>query len=203
VSHDHATALMAAYLCGDARAFDALFTQLAPSVRRVLERFHCPADLADELTQVTFLKMHRARATYLPGAPVLPWVLTIARNAFRDACRAGRGRRRHEVLTTDGTLPERPVTTDGGDAFDALSDDEQRVIQEAIEALPANQREALLMLKVEGMTLKEVAAATGASVGAVKLRAHRAYEALREALRVFDARRELNDAALRVRKGAA
>ncbi len=177
---------MEAYCNGDRRAFDELFAQLAPRVMLTLMRLSRSRELAEELTQVTFLKVHRARETYIPGSHVLPWVTAIARNVYIDAYRAGRNRKRRELLTTEGTLPEpdpddSPSTGDGN-ALDTLSDEDQRILQETIDALPANQREALLMLKVEGLSLKQIAAATGSTVGAVKLRAHRAYEALREAL---------------------
>lgn len=52
-----------------------------------------------------------------------------------------------------------------------------------IAALPEAQREVLVMLKVSGMSLEEVARATASTVGAVKQKAHRAYVALRRAMR--------------------
>ena len=55
--------------------------------------------------------------------------------------------------------------------------------EELIAVLPASQREVVSMLKVSGMSLEEVARATASSVGSVKLKAHRAYEKLREVLK--------------------
>ncbi len=177
---------MDAYCAGDRRAFDELFQRLAPKVNVLLLRLSRNRELAEELTQVTFLKVHRARETYVPGSKVFSWVMAIARNVYIDAYRKNRVLRRHESLTNEGVLPEpsrdsRPL--DHG-AFEALSDEEQQLIQDTIDALPATQREALILLKVEGLSLKQVAEITGASVAAVKVRAFRAYEALRGALGV-------------------
>lgn len=178
-------ALMDAYCKGDRRAFDELFARLAPKVNVLLLRLSRNRELAEELTQVTFLKVHRARDTYVPGSKVFSWVMAIARNVYIDAYRKNRVQRRHETLTDEGVLPEpaRHSSADAG-AFDALRDEEQKLIQDTIDALPATQREALLLLKVEGLSLKQVAEITGASVAAVKVRAFRAYEALRNALGV-------------------
>ncbi len=176
---------MERYCQGDRRAFEALFARLAPKVNVLLLRLSRNRDLAEELTQVTFLKVHRARETYVPGSKVFSWVMAIARNVYIDAYRKNRVKRRHEALTDEGVLPEPTrlsYTESAGQG--ELSDEEQRLIQETIDNLPATQREALIMLKVEGMSLKEVAAVTGASVAAVKVRAFRAYEALRGALGV-------------------
>ncbi len=178
--------LMDAYLKGDRAAFDELFHQLAPKVNVFLLRLSHDRELAEELTQVTFLKVHRARDTYAPGSRVFSWVMAIARNVYIDAYRKKRVRRRHESLTDEGVLPEPPRDIGGVDAeaFATLSDDEQALVQRTIDELPPTQREALLLLKVEGLSLKQVSEITGASVGAVKVRAFRAYEALRNALGV-------------------
>jgi RNA polymerase sigma-70 factor (ECF subfamily) len=177
---------MEAYCQGDRHAFDALFQRLAPKVNVLLLRLSRNRELAEELTQVTFLKMHRARDTYVPGSKVFSWVMAIARNVYIDAYRKNRVSRRYEVLTDEGALPEpaRDSQSDATSPLDALSDDDQKLIQDTIDALPATQREALLLLKVEGLSLKQVSEITGASVAAVKVRAFRAYEALRGALGV-------------------
>jgi RNA polymerase sigma-70 factor (ECF subfamily) len=178
-------ALMTRHCEGDRKAFEILFAHLAPRVNMLLLRLSRNRELAEELTQVTFLKVHRARETYVPGAKVVPWVMAIARNVYIDAYRKHRVKRRYETLTEEGTLPEsaRVPYTDAANLVE-LSEEAQRRIQETLDNLPANQREALMLLKVEGMSLKEVAAVTGASVAAVKVRAFRAYEALRNALGV-------------------
>jgi RNA polymerase sigma factor (sigma-70 family) len=176
-------ALMEAYCNGDRRAFDALFAQVAPKVSAVLFAMSRDRLLTEDLVQVVFLKVHNARDAYVRGAPVMPWFKAIARNVYIDWYRQRRSSRLR--LTAEGELPEpRPDPTPEGDALDGLTDDERALVFATIDALPPLQREALIALKVEGLSLKQIAAATGTSVGAVKLRAHRAYEALRDALGV-------------------
>ncbi len=175
--------LMEAYCAGDLAAFDELFHRAAPRVRAVLRCMARNPVLADDLTQITFLKVHRGRDTWVRGAPVMPWLTAIARRTYFDARRAMRHDR--TVLTPEGDLPEPPfAATPGLDALDALSEDEQRTLQTAMDNLPSTQREALQMLKIDGLSLKDVARITGVSVGAVKVRLHRAYTALRHALGV-------------------
>src|SRR5687767_1979895 len=100
-------ALMEAYCQkSDRHAFDELFRRLAPKVNVLLLRLSRNRDLAEELTQVTFLKVHRARETYVPGSKVFSWVMAIARNVYIDAYRKNRVLRRHELLTDEGLLPE-------------------------------------------------------------------------------------------------
>lgn len=172
---------MEALLDGDARAFEALYARLAPRVRGLLRALGTDPRTADDLTQTTFLKVHRARESYRRGAPVEPWVFAIARRSLIDAKR--RTKRRPELLSADGTMPEPEQEPIGaGDGFDRLDDAQLKALQQGMEALPPTQREALVLLKVEGLSIAEAAAVAGTSTGALKVRAHRAYEALRKAL---------------------
>jgi RNA polymerase sigma-70 factor (ECF subfamily) len=152
--------LMERYSAGDAGAFGDLYRALAPRVFAYLCRSLGDRDLAREVLQETFLRLHRVRARYQVGERVLPWVLTIAGNLRRDLLRR-RGRRRETP-----TEPE---------------DLEARLLA-AVRALPPGQRDVILLHKYEGLSFDEVARATGTTVGAVKLRAFRGYETLRRRL---------------------
>ena len=95
---------MDAFLDGDARAFDGLFRLLSPRVMNLLRYMSGDARVAEDLTQVTFLKVFRARDTWRRGSAVEPWVFAIARRSFLDHRRATRS---NPVSTTpDGDLPE-------------------------------------------------------------------------------------------------
>jgi RNA polymerase sigma-70 factor (ECF subfamily) len=128
---------------------------------------------AEDLLQNTWLRIHKARHTYRAGAPVLPWVFAIAKHVRVDAYRKRRRSQQYESATDnlpDRAPPrhsERPETP----AFEAL-----------IASLPQSQREVLTMLKVNGLSLDEVALATASTVGAVKQKASRAYAKLRTLL---------------------
>lgn len=178
---------MKRYQAGDAAAFSGLYRAIAGRVYGFLVRSTGDRATADDLLQEVFLKIHRFRATYRPGSPVLPWAFAIARHAAVSRARsAGRRSRREETREdlSDAPNPEPDA---------AVDDPRLDEVQKAIDELPAAQREALLLLKVSGLSLKEAADATGASVGAIKLRAHRAYEAIR--VRIASRKKSGEDAA--------
>jgi len=160
-------------------AFDELFVRLAPRVMRMMTAMARDRARAEDLTQTTFLKVHRARASYQPGASVETWVFTIARRTFVDEWRADQ---RNIVETTaDGELPELAAATPSGLAF-AERRDLHALLDQSLASMPANQSEALMLLKGQGLSMAEAAAAAGTSVAAMKVRAHRAYGHLRRYL---------------------
>lgn len=166
-------ALMAQFSAGDPKAFDVLFQRHAAPVRRYLARLTGNAASADDLVQATFLSMVKARSRFLPTARFKPWLFAIATNAARDAHR----RTRSEMVTDDGALPEgvsEPTVPDPG---------LDRQVRVALAALPEAQREAVVLHRFEGLSFAEIAEAAGVTESAVKVRAHRGYEALRAALR--------------------
>lgn len=165
-------ALMAAYQRADPDATAALIDHVSP----LLYRFFMAQDFsrrhADDLLQDTWLRIHRARPTYRPGEPVLPWIYAIARHVRVDHYRKNRRIESREQQVE--ILPEHAASTSAshnGPDLDAL-----------LASLPESQREVITMLKVSGMTLEQVAQATSSSVGSVKQKAHRAYEKLRNVL---------------------
>ncbi len=150
----------------------ALIGALSPALLSFFRRQFIIREQADDLLQETWLRIHRVRHTYRPSEPVLPWVYAIARRVGIDAYRKTRRITAHEQAMQ--VVPEQavPAVTPGSLAeFDAL-----------VAALPETQREVVTMMKVGGLSLEEVARATSSTVGAVKQKAHRAYERLRERL---------------------
>src|SRR5512140_756660 len=123
--------------------------------------------------------MHAARGRFIPGAQVTPWAFAIARRLMIDGMRRGK----REVLAEEDDRP-----SDAPPAPDAAADDlvqaQQRAtrIQKALAKRPEQQRVAFELVKQEGLSLAEAAQVLGTTVSAVKLRAHRAYEALRAVL---------------------
>ena len=156
---------------GDAEAYRALLDDIGPEVMRFLRtRVPNPQDVGD-LYQETFLALHRARRTYKAPRPVEPWLFAIAGHVLARHMRRQRIRMGREVLVD--SLPER-ATGDGGHARVRLA--------QALDRLPLAHREAFELVKFEGLSTAAAAVRAGTTPGALRVRAHRAYRALRQLL---------------------
>jgi RNA polymerase sigma-70 factor (ECF subfamily) len=165
--------LMALYQKGDAAAATTLINGLSPRLHRFFLMQFVSRRHADDLLQETWLRIHEVRHTYRPGQPVLPWLYALARNVRVDHYRkAHRAQRREERLEEGSDIAQPPVAQPSG----------QPDLDGLLAQLPESQREVIVMLKVCGMSLDEVARATQSSIGSVKQKAHRAYERLRKGL---------------------
>lgn len=178
--------LMRAAQAGDGDAYRALLTAITPRVRRVVRSRRAFLDVADveDLVQDVLLSVHAVRATYDPARPFMPWLMAIVRHRLADAARRYSRHAAREVAVEDldVTFEDFAANTDheGGGDVDALA--------HAIQALPATQRQAIELLKLKELSLKEAAAATGASPGALKVATHRAMASLRRILGSADTR---------------
>jgi RNA polymerase sigma-70 factor, ECF subfamily len=178
--------LMGRYCDGEVAAFHALYAALAPRLLGYLIGLIGDRATAEDLLQQTFIKVHEARGVYVRGADPVPWLYTIAHRTCLDELR--RRRRARVQLTADGAAPELLLADLSGAAEGTASpeaDGLSKVTLAALDQLPANQREALILTKVQGRSHQEAAAIAGTTPGAIKLRAHRAYVALR---RILDGR---------------
>jgi RNA polymerase sigma-70 factor (ECF subfamily) len=183
-----ATQLMTRYCAGDAPAFQALYALLAPRLLGYLFGLLRDRAAAEDMLQLTFLKLHEARSTYVTGANPIPWAYTIAHRTALDELRK---RKRARVrLTGDGALPAEPAAHVTGVPIEAHQDDADRASPEAarnavaaLDRLPEPQKQALLLTKVHGRSTAEAAMIAGTTPGAIKQRAHRAYLTLRQLLR--------------------
>jgi len=165
--------LMTRYQRADVHALDELVQRISPRLLRYFGSSRSLQNDAEDLLQECWIKIHRSRHTYRPSEPVMPWVYAIARHTRLDAYRKRRRLESREILVA--SVPENVhriiPEPRHDDALDKL-----------VASLPEAQREVIVMLKVSGMSLEEVAKATSSSVGAVKQKAHRAYVALRRGL---------------------
>ncbi len=161
---------MQRYQQADTTAAATLVNELSPQMFHFFLGQVRDRSRAEDLLQDFWLRIHNARHTYRPPEPVLPWLYAIARRVRIDQYRRSRAIAEHEMQTE--VLPERPES--------APSSRSTLDMRELLKTLPPAQREVILMLKVSGLTLEEVALATGSSVGSVKQKAHRAYEKLRK-----------------------
>jgi RNA polymerase sigma factor (sigma-70 family) len=174
-------ALMAAYCDGDRAAFERLFSVLGPRLHGFFMRSFRSEAVADDLTQTTFLRLHRARADYQRAQPVRPWVFTIAARVRLDEYRL-----RHRLAED---FDEEALARAQESRADEVPPESQAqsaelmvLVRRALEALPESQRVIVHLHRYEGLTFAEIAKALGTTEGAVKLRAFRAYERLRKQL---------------------
>jgi RNA polymerase sigma-70 factor (ECF subfamily) len=168
---------------GDDAAFDELYRLVAPRLRGFLIRLTGEVALAEDLAHEALLRVHRARGSFETGAAALPWIFAIARNVFLDHARHA------QVMRAAGDSPaasaetqerEAPLDTKGDEAL--IASEMLDVVRRTLAKLPVLQREAFVLIRFEGMTVSEAAQVLGTTEGAVKVRAFRAYEALRAAL---------------------
>jgi RNA polymerase sigma-70 factor (ECF subfamily) len=181
-SHPALDEVMARYAGGEDAAFGEVFRRGAPRVRGFLLRLCLDRAQAEDLTQETFLRVHLARGSFERGAPALPWLLTIAKNAFFDAARRTKVRRNAvaEKSLAYGRDPASLSATQGDEMLAAREMAE--VVSATLDRMAVTQREAFVLIRFQGMTIAEAAQVLGASEAAVKVRAFRAYEQLRQAL---------------------
>jgi RNA polymerase sigma-70 factor (ECF subfamily) len=162
------------YAMGDAAAFGEVYDGLSPRLLGFLRRRARNDALAEELLQQTFLQIHASREHYRTGLDVVPWAFAIARRLLIDVMRKS-GR---EVLGGAESVSE-PASPDPHPDEEFAMREAAGALKSKIASLPANQREAFELVKLEGLSLAQAAQALGATVMAVKLRLHRAYETLR------------------------
>lgn len=164
--------LMIRYQCAEHAAVEDLVSRLSPMLLRFFATPGLARSDAEDMLQDCWLRIHRSRSSYRPSQPLLPWIFAIARHARLDGYRHRRRLGARECLVAEA--PER-MDVSGKPAIAAGESD----VELLLNALPNSQREVLLMLKVSGMSVEEVARATASTPGAVKQKAHRAYEKLR------------------------
>jgi RNA polymerase sigma-70 factor (ECF subfamily) len=156
---------------GDTDAYGELLDDIGPIVTRFVRRRAAESEDARDVYQEVLLALHRARHTYDPSRPLEPWLFAIARRVTADHRRRRLARDAHEMLVD--ALPDTAVECEGP---------AKTRLEQALRALSAAQREAVVLLRRDGVRTAEAARAVGTTVGALKVRAHRAYKLLREAL---------------------
>jgi RNA polymerase sigma-70 factor (ECF subfamily) len=178
---DELQRLMVGYQQADREAAAELVERVSPMLLRFLAGPLQTRAYAEDMLQECWLRIHRSRHTYRPGTPVLPWFFAIARYTRIDAYRRRRSIDANELAVEDLSA--------SGPGQSALPDAADMDLWRLVGQLPPSQQEVVQMLKVSGLSLEEVARATGSSVGSVKQKAHRAYQKLRELLNLDSARK--------------
>ncbi|MEM6778992.1 MAG: sigma-70 family RNA polymerase sigma factor [Planctomycetota bacterium] len=179
----------------DAGAFEELVRRYEARLVRLMHHLVPPGDLAEDLTQETFLRVYRARHTYTPGAKFSTWLFTIAGNAARNSKRTLARRRETSeadaarssdapsegqllavtALDSSGLMPTRQVE----------GDERARLVRVAVEKLSERQRMALVLSRFENMSYAEIAETMDLTTKAVKSLLSRARVSLKEILQPY------------------
>ncbi|MEE9392085.1 MAG: sigma-70 family RNA polymerase sigma factor [Planctomycetota bacterium] len=175
---------------GDESAFEELVAGYGSLLMGFMQRFVGPSGPVEDLAQDVFLKVHRAAKTYEPRARFKTWLLAIATNVClnekrraarhfqvsldqeRDSDAEGKGSRLSERIEDDGSRPEADM-----DMVELKSK-----VRSAIDALPDNQRMAILLARFEQMSYADIGATMELSVMAVKSLLNRAKNNLKDSL---------------------
>jgi RNA polymerase sigma-70 factor (ECF subfamily) len=157
---------------GDRPSYDRLLREILPELRALVSaRIADPASV-DDAVQNALLSIHRARHTFDPGRPFAPWMRAIARNAAIDVLRARRVQAAREMpIGAEIPAPE---------AAEPDADPPIRFrLRRALRSLPRAQREAVELIHLRRLSVAQAAERVGIKPGALKVRAHRGYKALR------------------------
>jgi RNA polymerase sigma-70 factor (ECF subfamily) len=169
------TIFMARSQRGDRDAYRRLLESVTPYLRSLAARtFQARADIEDAVQDV-LLTIHAIRHTYDPSRPFGPWLAAIAHRRIVDCLRRhGRARGRETSIEDEHETFAAPEANLQEQASDG------RVLRQAVDELPPGQRDAIRLLKLEGLSLKEAAVASGMSIAALKVATHRGLKNLRK-----------------------
>ncbi len=174
---------------GDEAAFEALVERYQQPILNLICRTLPDATEAEDLAQTVFVQVYKSASRYRPTARFSTWLFTIARNLCLNELRR---RSRHpadplEPGDSAGDQPARqyPDQRSSGPVESTLHGELELKIEEAIRALPENQRTALLLCQQDELSYEDIAAVLGCSLSATKSLIHRARETLKARLKPY------------------
>ena len=173
---------------GDDTSFGLLLERHRGPVVHFLYRMVQNPSVSEELAQEVFLRVYRSRATYEPTAKFTTWLFRIATHLALNWVRDSKKEKGQESLDEqvvdggDRQVPDRQPTIEQEMLYQAKMSE----VRQAIDALPAKQRAAVLMHKYEELEYAQIARALSCSESAVKSLLFRAYESLRSRLAHMD-----------------
>lgn len=156
---------------GDPAAFDAAYESHSAAIYRFLSRLCGGRDVAQDLFQETWMRLARHGRTLRPDTNLRAWLYTVARNLARSHARwAGLDAASVAAVARWWYLPGAGATPHDA----AVASDAAGRLQRALERLPAQGREILLLVAGEGLAVDEAARVLGLSPEAARQRLHRA-----------------------------
>jgi RNA polymerase sigma-70 factor (ECF subfamily) len=165
---------------GDESAYADLLVQVSVLVRGVVRNRMRGLQAADveDLVQEVLISLHQVRATFDPMRPFLPWLMTIVQSRLTDTYRKVARRAAHEILPGELPDPSSQEMTYG--RSESFGDEE--LLWREIRDLPTLQRQAIELLKLRELSLKEASAESGQTIANLKVLVHRAIKTLRSRL---------------------
>lgn len=177
---------------GNAAAFEELMRRYQNRLVTVLEHLVGKRGQAEDLAQEVFLRVYRARESYVPGSKFSTWLFTIANNVAANSLRSRSRRREVQVTSNDdddrepASLEQLAQAASGLMPTRQLDKAELRdVVRAALETLSERQRLAVLLCKFEEMSYADIAAAMDMSPKAIKSLLARARDNLRDVLEPY------------------
>jgi len=162
---------MRAAQAGELDALGALFSRHHRRVHALCYRLTGDAAAAEDLTQESFLRIIRYRESFGGRAKFTTWLYRVVRNRCVDYHAANKREiERRDIMAHDPTVQK--TATDSGN-------ERHEMLRGALDRLPAPMREVLVLSRYQGLKYREIAELCEESVGAVKVRAHRAMRELR------------------------
>jgi len=160
---------------GDRSAYTELLRRIVPIVARMAAARYGRFLEADDIVQDVLLSLHSVRHTYDTRRPFMPWLASIVRNRLVDAYR-----KRVRISRSETPVPEIPeILGREAASLEGEGRGDPELLESAIADLPAGQRRAVELLKLEELSLKEAAAVSGLSTAALKVAVHRGLKTLR------------------------
>ncbi|HZP38653.1 MAG TPA: sigma-70 family RNA polymerase sigma factor [Methylomirabilota bacterium] len=180
--------LFAAVRAGETAAFTELYERHGRALLTFLARLTSDRSLAEDLLQETFLRVWRARDTYVGERQFRAWLFTIARRLVID------WRRGQRIAWVDEpTVLETTAASAGPHEGTDVNDLVSR-LERALRQLPEGQREVLVLSRQAGLNAEQIAQITGSTPGAVRVSLHRGLRRLSELLHVCEGRGDFEDA---------
>lgn len=171
---EHVTRLALAAGGGDRRALTEFIKATQDDVWRLIAHLG-GADIADDLTQETFLRAMKSLPKFKAQASARTWLLAIARRTWVDNIRHDMARPRKSATEIEDAAAERPALSSGEAQWSQMMD-----VKMLLDALPEERREALVLTQVLGYSYEEAARIAGVRVGTIRSRVARARKDLIE-----------------------
>ena len=170
------------YAEGEDSAFGEVYDLLAPRLYGFFVRHTGETSRAEDLVQQTMLQMHAARLSFALGSDAVPWAFAIGRRLLIDSRRRTKKEVLFETAEDDAAALDHKVERFAVPDALAISKQQEGRARDELERMPESHRTAYMLVRQEGLSIAEAAEIVGTTPTAIKLRAHRAYEALRAAL---------------------